>query len=212
MNDVIIRKAQMSDIPYIYEICLKTGEAGKDAEELYFDPYLIGNYYAAPYFFFSESICFVAEYQCRPQGYIIAVPDTTAFEKWMEEQWLPPLRKRYPQPFPQGLIRSEKEAGLIKTVHNKMFPLEKYYEDLYKDYPAHLHIDMLPALQGKGLGRKLMDSLFKELNRQGIKGLHLGVSAENTSAILFYQKLGFSILKEHDWGFTMAKQLGQSAF
>jgi len=207
MNDIIIRKAQNSDIPYAYEICLKTGDIGKDAGHLFFDPYLIGNYYAAPYFFFSEGICFIAEYQCRPQGYIIAVPDTAIFEKWMEEQWLPPLRKRYPQPFPQEMIRSEREAKLIKAIHNKKFPLEKYSENLYRDYPAHLHIDMLPAIQGKGLGRKLMETLFKELKQQGVTGLHLGVDAENTNAILFYQKLGFSMLKEHSWGFTMAKQL-----
>jgi len=208
MSDIIIRKAHKSDIPYFYEICLKTGDAGKNAEDLYFDPYLIGNYYAAPYFFFPEGICFVAEYQCRPQGYIIAAPDTAAFEKWMEEQWLPPLRRQYHQPFPQELIRSEKEAELIKTIHNKKFPLEKYYENLYKDYPAHLHIDMLPTLQGKGLGRKLMNTLFMELERQGIKSLHLGVSAENKNAVLFYQKLDFSVFKEHSWGFTLVKQLG----
>jgi len=207
MNDIIIRKAQKSDIPYIYEICLKTGDAGKDAEDLYLDHYLIGNYYAAPYFFFPEGICFVAEYQYRPQGYIIAAPDTAAFEKWMEEEWLPPLRSRYPLPFPQELTRSEKEAELIKIIYNKKFPLEKDYENWCKDYPAHLHIDMLPILQGKGLGRKLMNILFMELERQGIKGLHLGVSAENKNAVLFYQKLDFSVLKEHSWGFTMAKHL-----
>jgi GNAT superfamily N-acetyltransferase len=206
MDSITIRKAEMSDIPYIYEICLKTGDSGKDATDQFLDPYLKGNYYAAPYFFFSTGIRFIAEYQHRPQGYIIGVPDTSAFEKWMEEQWLPPLRKRYPQPFPPELIRSEKEAQMINIIHNQIFPAEAYNQDLYKEYPAHLHIDMLPTLQGKGLGRKLMDTLFEELNRQGVPGVHLGVSSSNTSAIAFYKKLGFSTVKEHDWGLTMAKK------
>jgi ribosomal protein S18 acetylase RimI-like enzyme len=200
-----IRKAEISDLPYIYEICLKTGDAGKDASNLYNDPYLLGHYYAAPYLIYAKSICFVVEYQYRPQGYIIAAKDTADFEKWLEEEWLPPLRNLYKQPYPQELIRSEKEANLIKKIHRKTYPIDTDNQNLYKEYPAHLHIDMLTSLQGKGLGRTLTEKLFDELKQQGVPGLHLGVSSENKGAVAFYQKLGFSVLKEHDWGLTLGK-------
>jgi hypothetical protein len=88
-----IRRAVLSDLPYFYEICLKTGDGGKDASALFFDQYLLGHYYAAPYLVYRSGICFVAEYEYRLQGYIAAVPDTALFQQWMEEQWLPPLRK-----------------------------------------------------------------------------------------------------------------------
>ena len=206
MDEISIRRAALSDIPYLYEVCLKTGDEGKDATALFFDPYLIGQYYAAPYLLFPDGICFVAEYQFRPQGYIIAAPDTAAFKQWMEEQWLPPIRKRCPLPLPPEMIRTEKEKRIFDLLHKKQFPIDESERSRLADYPAHLHIDLLPSLQGKGAGRALMDALFTELKRQKVPGLHLGVGASNTGAVAFYRKTGFSVLEEHEWGFTMGKK------
>jgi len=212
MKDVNIRKGMLSDIPYLYDVCLKTGDNGNDASALFFDPYLIGQYYAAPYLFFHYGICFVAEYQYRPQGYILGVPDTVSFEKWMEEQWLPPLRLRYPKPFSPEIVRSEKEAWILNNIHERRFPVESKSMDAPKwlsDYPAHLHIDILPSLQGKGIGRKLMEKLFTELEKQGAPGLHLGVSSSNPGAVGFYKKFGFTTLEEESWGFTMGIKINE---
>jgi len=204
MENINIRRAVLSDLPYLYEICLKTGDEGKDASALFFDQYLLGHYYIAPYLVYQSGICFVAEFEYRPQGYIAAVPDTASFKQWMEEQWLPPLRKQYPKPFPQA--RSEKEKEIIGFIHERQFPIDITAQPWLTDYPAHLHIDLLPGLQGKGQGRVLLDHLFNELARKGVSGLHLGVGSSNTGAVAFYRKTGFSVLEEHDWGFTMAKR------
>jgi ribosomal protein S18 acetylase RimI-like enzyme len=196
-----IRRAVLSDLPYFYEICLKTGDEGKDASALFSDQYLIGHYYAAPYLVYQSGICFAAEFEYRPQGYIIAVPDTASFGQWMEEQWLPPIRKHFQRPFPPA--RSKKEKEIIDCIHERKFPVDISEQPWLTDYPAHLHIDLLPGIQGKGQGRVLIDTLFNELARKGVAGLHLGVSASNASAIAFYKKMGFTVLKEHDWGLTM---------
>jgi len=204
-EEITIRRAVLSDLPYLYEICLKTGDESKDATSLFYDPYTIGHYYAAPYLIYPNGICFVAEYEYRPQGYIIAVPDTAAFNQWMEEEWLPPIRKRCPQPFP--LSRSEKENKIIELFHERHFPVDMDDQPWLADYPAHLHVDLLPCIQQKGIGRLLMNSLFAELERQKVSGLHLGVGSSNTGAVAFYKKIGFSVLEEHEWGFTMGKTL-----
>jgi ribosomal protein S18 acetylase RimI-like enzyme len=198
-----IRRAVLSDLPYLYEICLKTGDESRDATPFFSDPYAIGQYYAAPYLVYPNGICFVADYEHRPQGYIVAVPDTVAFSRWMEEEWLPPLRKRYSEPFQPS--RSEKENGIIGLILRRRFPVDMAAQPYLADYPAHLHIDLLPCIQQKGVGRKLMDSLFAELAQQKVKGLHLGVGASNTGAVAFYQKVGFTVLKEFIGGFTLGK-------
>jgi ribosomal protein S18 acetylase RimI-like enzyme len=59
------------------------------------------------------------------------------------------------------------------------------------DFPAHLHIDLLPELQGQGFGRQLMRTVLAELHRRGIPGVHLGVSPTNLPARAFYRKIGF---------------------
>jgi len=202
MEDIKIRKAVLSDIPYFYEICLKTGNNGKDATELFSDPYLIGNYFAAPYLFYSDGICFVAESENRPQGYIVAVPDTISYFKWMEETWLPPLRERYAKSNTAQTARSANEERIFYLIHGKKYPPDDSAKKP-NDYPAHFHIDLLPSLQGKGIGSKLMETLYAELRQRGVPGLHMGVSAANETAVGFYQKLGFTVLKNEEWGFTM---------
>jgi GNAT superfamily N-acetyltransferase len=206
MSDTIIRRAALSDLPYLYEICLKTGDAGKDASAIFNDPYLMGQYYAAPYLIFPAGICFVVEYEYRPQGYIIAAPNTDNFNRWLEETWLPLLRTRYPRPFPPHIIRSEQEGRILASIHDCHFP-DTDDKPYLKEYPTHLHIDLLPSLQGKGCGRTLINTLCAELARLNIPGVHLGVGTKNQGAISFYQKMNFSVLREEDWGLIMGKRV-----
>ncbi len=196
---VSIRPAHGSDLPYLYEICLKTGFSGADAEELFDDPHMIGQYYAAPYLFFEPELCFVAEEGSLPRGYILCASDTARFIPWFEGEWLPPLRKRYAEDYP---ARSDFERQILATIRRPLEP-----DPFAAEYPAHLHIDLLPVLQGKGCGRALVDTLVAALRARGVPGLHLGVGAANVNAIAFYRKLGFAVLKEEGWGLVMGMRL-----
>ena len=54
---------------------------------------------------------------------------------------------------------------------------------------AHLHIDLLPRLQGQGVGKRLMDTWLEAVGGRA----HLGCQAENHRAQRFYEgPLGFS--------------------
>lgn len=196
----------MPDVPYFYEICLKTGNAGKDASGLFNDPFLLGHYFAAPYLFYPQGIAFTAEQDCRPSGYIIAAPDTTAFNRWMETEWLPPLRERFPLPAPPERVRSKDEDDLFQSIHSPHLPPDTPRPWLL-EYPAHLHINLLPRAQGGGVGRLLVETLCAELARRGVPGVHLGVNSKNEGAIAFYKKTGFSFLKAEDWGMILGKPL-----
>jgi ribosomal protein S18 acetylase RimI-like enzyme len=61
----------------------------------------------------------------------------------------------------------------------------------YEDYPSHLHIDLLPRAQGRGYGRRMMETLIERLRQRGSRGAHLGVNVLNTRAYAFYRRLGF---------------------
>jgi ribosomal protein S18 acetylase RimI-like enzyme len=210
MAEVYIRRAAGPDLPYCYGICLKTGDAGKDASGSYSDPLLLGQYYAAPYFFYDDSLCFVVDDGHRPWGYIVSVADTLMFNRWMEENWLPSLRRHYPQPSPE--TQSDGEKSLIALIHNSALPRQTpsgpAVQPWVASYPAHLHINILPELQGKGVGRALVETLLDELWSRGCPGVHLGVSIDNTAAQAFYTRLGFSFLQEAPWGFVMGMKNG----
>ena len=202
MNNINIRQVVLSDLPYLYEICLKTGNNGEDASKLFNDPYLIGHYYIAPYIFYPKSICFVAEYEFYPKGYIAAVPDTIKYKQWLEENWLPPLRKQFLQ---NNNLYTEKEKNIVDLIHKRQYPMDLTYFSWLGDYPAHLHIDLLPIIQRKGVGIKLMGLIFSKLLEENISGIYLNVDLSNTGAIKFYEKLNFKIIKDQDWYYTMGK-------
>ena len=62
-------------------------------------------------------------------------------------------------------------------------------------YPAHLHIDVLPEYQRKGLGRRLVDTRAAHLKAKGVPGVMLTVGSSNTVGQGFYKKYGFTLLE-----------------
>jgi hypothetical protein len=74
-------------------------------------------------------------------------------------------------------------------------------------YPAHLHIDLLPRTQGRGLGRALIGRLTDALRERGVPGLHLGVDPANTGARAFYARLGLTPAPTPDGSLVLALAL-----
>jgi GNAT superfamily N-acetyltransferase len=58
-------------------------------------------------------------------------------------------------------------------------------------FPAHIHMNLLPRLQGQGIGSNLLDTWFSAARRAGVKGVHLGANAENHDALRFWGSRGF---------------------
>ncbi len=58
-------------------------------------------------------------------------------------------------------------------------------------YPSHLHINLLPRLQRRGLGRRLVERWLETIRSLGSPGVHLGVNAANIRAMAFYRACGF---------------------
>ncbi|WP_119673743.1 GNAT family N-acetyltransferase [Deinococcus sp. RM] len=184
-----LRPARETDRAALYRICLETGASGQDATHLYADPLILGHVYAGPYLTYAPDFAFVLEDQESGEvtGYVLGVPDTAAFEATLDREWWPPLRELYPDP--AGIPRADRTpdqriAGLIH--HPPRAP-----RDLLSGYPAHLHIDLLPAAQGGGRGRALMITLLDALREAGVAGVHLGVGESNVRAHGFYRHLGF---------------------
>jgi ribosomal protein S18 acetylase RimI-like enzyme len=67
-------------------------------------------------------------------------------------------------------------------------------------YPAHLHINLLPAWRGKGLGRGLMEHYLEQLCDEDVVGVHLTTTSYNTAACRLYEAAGFHLLGERHTG------------
>jgi ribosomal protein S18 acetylase RimI-like enzyme len=188
----VIRAYRDTDLDQLYEICVRTGDAGQDAYDLVEDKQLYGSIWAAPYGVLEPEHAFVIGEPA--QGYVLGALDSRAFEARCESDWWPPLRERYPAGSGDGL-----DAMLIGLIHNPPTAHEK----IVGDYPSHLHIDLLPSVQGGGNGRRMMDTLLESLRADGSRGVHFGVSAKNTRALGFYAHLGFDTLHANAYGHTL---------
>jgi len=177
-----IRPAGPYDIPGTYRVCLQTADAGADGSALYTNPDLLGHIYVGPYLVGQPELAFVLADDAGVAGYVLGAADTREFEAWQEREWLPTLRAQYP-PTAGATLDDE----LIAQLHSPTLAPAAVVER----YPAHLHIDLLPRVQGTGLGRAMLETLFDALRPRGVNGIHLDVGEDNHNAIAFYRHLGF---------------------
>ncbi len=181
----MIRLVAPGDLDALYRICLLTGDSGQDATALYKDPHLVGHLYAAPYAVLEPQSGFVIEDGEGVGAYIVGAVDTLGFEARMETEWWPALRPRYPAPTGEPASWSVDEVRAWQIHHPH--PPPKRITD---PYPSHLHINLLPRLQGRGFGQALIDRWLGAMREAGSPGIHLGVSTANHRAIRFYRAYG----------------------
>lgn len=190
-----IRALRAEDRNALYAICLKTGAVGGDATHLYADPALIGHIYAGPYAALSPETCFVVADETGVGGYIVGTADSAAFEAACERDWWPALCARHPLPPPED---ASLDAQRIRHFHNP----PRTPDAIARSHPAHLHINLLPHLQGQGWGRRLIDVWRDAVAARGAPACHLVVGRANAKAVAFYRAYGFSELATTDAAIT----------
>ena len=189
-KEYIIRQAKISDMDDLYDICIRTGNYGEDARNLYNNHEALGIYYVGPYVAFEQDLAFVLEDKIGICGYVLGTKDTKIFFKKMTEEWLPKYQKR--SPMPDGDPEEwDMDQKIVALIHNPRVSIP----DSLNNFPAHLHIDLLPRARKKGNGRRMIETLHEKLQVLGIKGVFLDVGINNLNAQSFYEKIGYKKLQ-----------------
>ncbi|MFJ4410379.1 GNAT family N-acetyltransferase [Streptomyces sp. NPDC088910] len=192
-----IRPFRPEDLPALYDICLRTADAGGDASARYpeRDHELLGAIFAAPYAVLEPEAAFVLDDgHGRAVGYVLGTGDTAAFVERFRDEWLPTVADRFPEPAGEPGTPSEALAVLL---HH---PERMAQQPELAAYPAHLHIDVLPDFQRGGHGRALMEAFLGALAARGVPAVHLGMLTANAPARAFYDRLGFHEIAVPDAG------------
>jgi GNAT superfamily N-acetyltransferase len=184
-----LRPATLQDEDALYAISLKTGDSGEDATSLYGDGRMVGHIYSVPYLHLNPDDAYVVEDGKGVCGYIVGALDTALYEERLEWQWWPALRAIYadPQGDPSGWNADQKRAHII---HHP----PKARSDILMDYPAHIHMNLLPRTQGQGGGTAMLARWLDMARQKGVKGIHLGASPLNEKGMGFWQSRGFARL------------------
>ena len=195
-----IRQYVPTDRAALYDVCLRTGADGGDATGKFAAPTILGEVYVGPYLEFHPDLALVVDNGGPAAGYVLCAPDTRVFEYRCESDWWPGLRTKYPMgSFPSDSLDAQ-TVGIIHAPHTGD-------PEMMATYPAHLHIDLIPEVQGLSLGGTLIHMLLDTLTNRGVAGVHLDVGSVNTRAIGFYEHLGFTVLARDDDTTTMGHRL-----
>jgi GNAT superfamily N-acetyltransferase len=201
--------------PDVIEICWRTGFMGESLEGLgrFEDRRLFAMIFALPYFHFDPGVCFLAvpkemaegadpgarggTTRRRAVGYITGTSDTAAQRRDFARRWRPRIAARiafydwwrHPGSARQALAFARAEAGQEDERQSTQAPILGGPE-----YPAQLHINILPGWQGHGVGSRLMAAHLDALRARGAPGVFLQTSDRNRKALPFYEKLGFRLV------------------
>jgi ribosomal protein S18 acetylase RimI-like enzyme len=189
----IIRAARKGDAGAIGEICYRTGYMGEDLALAgrFEDRRLFALVFCLYYLWHETEHCFVAELEGKVVGYVIGTGRAASQAARFDRLMVPRIALRlfaytswrYPEAF-RELLRwhRHQEAGSPP-----------------QGYRAHLHINILPGYQGRGLGSGLMKAFIAKLKAEGHDRVYLVTSNRNLKALDFYRKLGFEeLLRRHE--------------
>src|ERR1700733_6716174 len=187
-----IRRYEQRDRDAVYDICVRTGASGGDARGKYRSDDLLPDLFAGPYLLLEPDFCWVLDDGERAVGYVLGTPDTAAFARAWRGRWIPRMADRYPVAPRPPVTPDDAMVSLLYDLPDAMVWLG------LAEYPAHLHIDLLPGVQASGWGRGLIGPFFAAARAAGAPGVYLVVAGDNTRALGFYDHLGFRRLPVAD--------------
>jgi ribosomal protein S18 acetylase RimI-like enzyme len=200
-----IRDYRPGDDAAAYDVCLKTGDHGRDGEPFYReDPDALGRIYVGPYLRFEPELALMLEDTQGIAGYALAAFDSRKYYDRYEHEWRPLLCSQFADP-----SGSPSSWSRVEEVYQMYHHPDYFCPEPYEQYPSHLHIDLLPRVQGQGYGREMIESLVARLRYQGSPGVHLGMSAVNRRAYGFYGTLGFEELSRQGTGPSASIYMGR---
>ncbi|PJI93632.1 GNAT family N-acetyltransferase [Luteimicrobium subarcticum] len=191
-----LRPFRPSDADDLYDICVRTADAGTDARGIYTSDRLVGDLFALPYAVLEPGLAFVVDDGERVVGYVVGTADTRRFVDRYRDEWVPALAGRYAAA-PAALDAASTPDDVMTYLHEHP---ERMLVPELAAYPAHLHVDLLPAWQGKGMGRWLVERFRRAAAAEGAAAVHVGMVTANTGARPFYDALGFHVVDVPDAG------------
>ncbi|KAF2108410.1 acyl-CoA N-acyltransferase [Lophiotrema nucula] len=177
-----------------FEACLHIFRTTIDPSLAFEPASTIGSYiWCRPYIHLSPHTCYVLDNGSgQAVGYIIGTETTATFSKRWKSEFVPTVElKNVPKP---GLDRAQVDLQWMReAVYNGECSTLLPFPELLEEYPAHLHIDILPAFTGKGWGGKMVGVFEDRMRELGAEGVHLGMVRTNERAKAFYERLGFEV-------------------
>jgi ribosomal protein S18 acetylase RimI-like enzyme len=188
-GEFVIRPYRAGDRLAVREVCFQTGFMGEPAEWMWRDQESFSDIFTSYWTDREPEHALVADLDGEVVGYLLGCMDSRRVEN--------AGKLLFRHGFLRGIaFRSGTSAAFWRMITdgigdsiNHRLPPPTYYDERW---PAHLHIDLLPVCRGHGVGAALVGRWFESLRLADVPGCHLQTMAENTGAIAFFEKMGFT--------------------
>lgn len=187
----VIRAYEPRDRPALRHICCETADAGQPVESFFRDREFIADLVTRYYTDFEPGHAWVADLDGNVVGYLTGCFDTGRQRRVTGWRILPAalagavlrgtLVDRETWRMLGALARTFLDNGLPPAT-----PLPRF--------PAHVHVNLLPAARGRDIGRQLMEQFLRQARAAGIGGVHASVRADNEAACRFFERMKFTEL------------------
>jgi ribosomal protein S18 acetylase RimI-like enzyme len=185
---VVVRPYEPADRAQVRRICFETGYMGDSVDWLWRDRESWADMFSGYYTDCEPESALVAEVNGEVVGYLLGCLDSS-------KAWDPGvvalrhvLRRGIALRPGTARVVWRSAGDILVDAALRRLPSGRVVDPRW---PAHLHIDFLPAGRGRGLGSVLVRRWLDTLRDRGCAGCHLGTMAENTSAVAFFEAMGF---------------------
>lgn len=163
------------------QIAYQTGFFGQSAAPYFANERLFARLWVGPYFRGGGFACLVAESEGEILGYILGSPDPARYGRALRRVLLG-------RTLPRLTPLHQTWASLPYLLRAGRYPSP--HAD-WTQFPAHLHINLLPQARGLGVGKRLLAAHLDILRGAGVAGVQLSTTTENRAALELYRQFDF---------------------
>lgn len=190
MNPVI-RPYRFSDRASVRKICSDTADLGSPVENFFHDREIFADLITTYYTDFEPQLVWVADFQEKAVGYLTGCLDNLRYRQIMLYRIIPGVFSRA---ILRGVFWRQDTWRVLKAMFTNYRLGGFKRKNLFKDYPAHLHINIVGGFRHQGLGQALVEKFLTQAKQAHSAGVQASVSQDNQPACNFFSRLGFSVL------------------
>jgi ribosomal protein S18 acetylase RimI-like enzyme len=182
-----VRRYEPADRRAVEEICFQVGFMGEPASVFWPHRKSFVDLWAGDYLDREPESAFVAIADGALVGYLVGCVDTAS---WPDENArMMRVFMRHKLPF-----RPSMTSFLVRSTLDAIRDRGTAAGGLRDPrWPSHLHINLVEMARGTGLGSMLMTAWLEHARTAGSPGCHLSTMAENSRALSFFAKHGFTV-------------------
>jgi ribosomal protein S18 acetylase RimI-like enzyme len=188
-GEILIRPYAAGDRSGVRRVCYETGFMGEPVDWLWRDQESFSDMFCGYWTDREPESASVAELDGEIVGYLLGCLDSR--KVWNAGKLL--ARHAFGRgvafkPGTAGVFWRMMTDGFSDAIHHRLPPATFYDER----WPAHLHIDLMAVCRGRHVGTRLVEGWLEVLKSKGVPGCYLQTMSENTPAIAFFEKIGFT--------------------